>query len=83
MDDPCTAQSAAEIERALRQLRKLERRIFLAHRLDELSYAEIASTTGLSVEQVERHMASAIAAIDRALCKPSHPRHPRRWWWPF
>ena len=41
--------------------------IFLAKRLDGLSYAQIARRTGLSVRQVERHMIKAIVVIDREM----------------
>jgi RNA polymerase sigma-70 factor (ECF subfamily) len=47
-------------EEALANLPPVQREIFLAHRLDDMSYAEIACRTGLSVEQVERQMARAI-----------------------
>ena len=43
------------------------RQIFLAKRLDGLSYVEIARRTGRCVRRVERHMATALAAIDREL----------------
>ena len=43
------------------------RQIFLAKRLDGMSYAEIARRTGLSVKRVERHIAKALATIDREL----------------
>jgi RNA polymerase sigma-70 factor (ECF subfamily) len=39
----------------------------MAHRLDGLSYAEIAEQTGLSVKGVEKQMSKAIAEITRML----------------
>jgi RNA polymerase sigma-70 factor (ECF subfamily) len=39
----------------------------MAHRLDGLSYAEIAARTGLSIKGVEKHMCKAIAQLDRSL----------------
>ena len=39
----------------------------MAHRVEGLSYAEIAQRTGLSVKGVEKQMSKAIAAIDRML----------------
>lgn len=55
------------IEEAIRKLKPLTQQIFLAHRLDGYSYAEIAERTGLSVKGVEKHMSRAIAHIDRTL----------------
>ncbi|WP_447763420.1 RNA polymerase sigma factor [Sphingopyxis panaciterrae] len=42
------------------------REIFLLHRLDDLSYPEIARIKGLSVKTVESHMSKALVAIRRA-----------------
>ncbi len=53
------------IEVALTRLKPRTREIFLAHRLDGYSYAEIAARTGLSVKAVEKHMSRAIAHLDR------------------
>ncbi len=55
------------IDDAVARLKPKTRMIFLAHRLDGLSYQEIADQTGLSVKGVERHMSKAIAHIDRLL----------------
>lgn len=54
------------MEAAMLKLRPITREIFMAHRLDGLSYAEIADRTGLSVKGVEKHMSKAIAQITRA-----------------
>jgi RNA polymerase sigma-70 factor (ECF subfamily) len=35
------------------------------HRLDGLSYAQIARQLGLSISAIEKHMASALAALAR------------------
>ncbi len=70
--DPVTLR---RIERAVRKLPRLQREIFLAARLDDMSYAEIAERTGLSVRDVEQHLAKALASIDRRLRKS-----PGRWW---
>jgi DNA-directed RNA polymerase specialized sigma24 family protein len=43
------------------------RDIFLAHRVDDDDLAVIAAHRGLSVEEVARHLADALIAIDRAL----------------
>lgn len=54
------------MEAAMLKLRPITREIFMAHRLDGLSYAEIAEQTGLSIKGVEKHMSKAIAQITRA-----------------
>lgn len=63
------------LERAMRQLPRPTREVFLAHCLDDMSYAHIAKRTGLTVREVERHMTRALIAIDRSLNGP-----PLRWW---
>jgi RNA polymerase sigma factor (sigma-70 family) len=55
------------LELAMAKLKPRTRAIFLAHRLDGLSYAEIAQRAGLSVKGVEKQMSKAIAKIDRYL----------------
>jgi len=50
---------------AMRGLRPKTREIFMAHRLDGLTYGEIAARTGLSIKTVEKHMSRAIAYLDR------------------
>jgi len=55
------------LEQAMSRLKPKTRAIFLAHRLEGLSYAEIAERTGLSVKGVEKQMSKAIAKIDRLL----------------
>lgn len=55
------------LEQAMLKLKPKTREIFMAHRLDGLSYAEIAMRTGLSVKGVEKHMCKAIAQLDRSL----------------
>lgn len=64
-----------KLERAMLKLPRSTREIFLAHRLDNTSYREIANRTGLTVRQVERHMAKAIYRLCREL-----DDHPLRWW---
>lgn len=55
------------VEEAMLKLRPRTREIFMAHRIDGLSYAEIAERTGLSVKGVEKQMSKAIAQIDRMM----------------
>jgi RNA polymerase sigma factor (sigma-70 family) len=59
------AELLRRLERAIRTVPRRTREIFLAHRLDDMSYAEIAQRTGLSVREVERHMARAIYRLCR------------------
>jgi RNA polymerase sigma factor (sigma-70 family) len=62
-----TRDTLRRLERAVAKLKPKTRTIFLAHRLDGLSYADIAKLTGLSVKGVEKQMSKAIATIDRLL----------------
>lgn len=55
------------IDAALGRLKPRTRQIFLAHRLEGLSYGEIAAQHGLSVKGVEKQMSKALAHIDRCL----------------
>lgn len=64
-----------KLERAMLKLPRSTREIFLAHRLDGMSYREIANRTGLTVRQVERHMAKALYRVCREL-----DDEPLRWW---
>ena len=61
-----TRDMLRRMEAAMLTLRPITREIFMAHRLDGLSYAEIADRTGLSVKGVEKHMGKAIAQVTRA-----------------
>ncbi|NML05963.1 sigma factor-like helix-turn-helix DNA-binding protein [Sphingomonas sp. G-3-2-10] len=54
------------IERVVSRLDRTTREIFLAHRLDDMSYTEIAERTGLSVKQVESRMAKAMRRLAEA-----------------
>ncbi len=55
------------VEQALQRLKPKTREIFLAHRLDGMTYGEIADRTGLSVKGVEKQMSKAIAEIGRVV----------------
>ncbi|HWV54461.1 RNA polymerase sigma factor [Pseudorhodoplanes sp.] len=55
------------LQNALMRLKPKTREIFLAHRLDGLSYRQIAERSGLSIKGVEWHMTKAIDLLDRAL----------------
>jgi RNA polymerase sigma-70 factor (ECF subfamily) len=73
-DDP-DPMTVKRMERAVRKLPRLQREIFLAARLDDMSYAEIAERTGLSVREVEREIARALVSISSRMDRKS-----RRWW---
>ncbi|MCA1197303.1 sigma-70 region 4 domain-containing protein [Sphingomonas sp. R647] len=75
MTDDLDPAPVKRLERAVRKLPRLQREIFLAARLDEMSYVEIAERTGLSVGQVEREIARALVSIARRI-----NRQQRRWW---
>lgn len=53
--------------RALDELPQRTREIFLAHRVEELTYREIAESMGISIPTVQYHVARALAHIDAAL----------------
>ena len=55
------------LDAAMMRLRPKTREIFMAHRLDGMTYAEIAERTGLSVKGVEKQMSKALAQLDRLL----------------
>lgn len=55
------------VEAAVLKLRPKTREIFMAHRLEGLSYAEIAERHGMTVKGVEKQMSKAIAGLDRML----------------
>ncbi len=57
----------ARLERAMATMDRRSREIFLAHRLDGLSYEEISARTGVTTGQVEQHIARAIFHLDREL----------------
>ncbi|MGQ0588633.1 MAG: RNA polymerase sigma factor [Sphingosinicella sp.] len=55
------------LEAAIMRLRPRTREVFMAHRVEGLSYAEIAERTGLSVKGVEKQMSKALVQLDRLL----------------
>lgn len=70
------AEIIERLEAGLQRMPKLRREIFLAIRLDDASYAEIAERTGLTVKQVEWHLAQSMIALRDALDgRPCIP-----WW---
>jgi RNA polymerase sigma factor (sigma-70 family) len=61
-------QGASEkLRHALRELSQRTRQVYLLHRLDNLSHAQIAARLDISVRAVERDIVDAIAHLKRAL----------------
>ncbi|MEC3910307.1 sigma factor-like helix-turn-helix DNA-binding protein [Sphingobium sp. CR2-8] len=67
MTDITDTERLERLEAALLSMPRLRREIFLAARLDAMTYGDIAHRTGLSVRAVERQMARAIVHIGRHL----------------
>jgi RNA polymerase sigma-70 factor (ECF subfamily) len=63
----CARELLQRYQQALRGLRPKTRTVFLLHRRDGFTYAEIATRLGQSVSNVEKHMMRAIAHLDRVL----------------
>lgn len=53
----------ARVEAVMRRMKPRTREIFMAHRLDGLTYHEIAERTGMTVWGVEKQMAKAMAML--------------------
>ncbi|WP_066826815.1 sigma factor-like helix-turn-helix DNA-binding protein [Sphingomonas mali] len=70
-EDLTDAEMLARLERAVRRMPRLQREIFLAIRLDDLSYPEIAERTGLSAREVKRQFANSLLCINYALNQPA------------
>ncbi len=52
---------------AIMNIPKRQRDIFIAHRVHGIPYGEIAGRTGLTVREVERHMARAICKLAKQM----------------
>lgn len=63
------------LEAAFRSLKLKHQRLILMRRVEGLNYAEIADRLDTSIAQVERRMAKAILALDRAMDEGA-----KRWW---
>lgn len=68
--DPHAALEARDmirrVEEAIALLSPATRDVFLMHRFDDLSYAEIADIKQMSPKRVEKHIAKALFAIRKA-----------------
>jgi RNA polymerase sigma-70 factor (ECF subfamily) len=68
MDESChSGPDPLAMLEAVARLSPRTRTVFLARRVEGLSYAEISERTGLSAKRIEKHMSKAIAALDRML----------------
>ncbi|WOF44545.1 sigma-70 family RNA polymerase sigma factor [Sphingopyxis indica] len=56
-----------QYEDAVKAMPEKTRRVFLMHRVDEMSYREIHQTLGISIATVEYHMMKALAKIAAAV----------------
>ncbi|RYY24573.1 MAG: RNA polymerase subunit sigma [Sphingomonadales bacterium] len=72
-------ETLRRLEDAMLALPRLTRNIFMAHRLDDMDYIRIAERTGLTIRDVERHLAKALVEIDRQLSGKERSRW-WRWW---
>lgn len=61
-----------QVERAVLAMRPRTRAIFIAHRVEGMSYAEIARECGIGVKGVEKQMSRAIAILARELDRTGH-----------
>lgn len=55
------------VERAVRAMRPRTRAIFIAHRVDGMTYQEIAHECGIGIKAVEKQMSRAIAILAREM----------------
>jgi RNA polymerase sigma-70 factor (ECF subfamily) len=65
------------MRRAFAKLDPLTQQVFLAHRVEGLSYGETAERHGISAEAVERHVADALYELAREVDRAERP------WWRF
>jgi RNA polymerase sigma-70 factor (ECF subfamily) len=56
-----------KLQDAMAELDEKSRSVFLMHRIDEFTYAQIADNLGLSVKAVEKRMSKAIAFLKERL----------------
>lgn len=60
-------QRINRLERAIETLPERQREVFLLHKYEELSHAEIAERLGVSKSMVEKHMMKALAHLRDSL----------------
>jgi len=64
-------------ERAVDRMHGMDRKVFLAIRVDEMSYPQIAERFDISVAEVEAHFAASL----RIMMKAMDEKDP--WWWKY
>ena len=64
-------------ERAVDRMEAMDRKVFLAIRVEELSYPEIAARLGITVADVEWRFAGSLRVLTRTLDEKDP------WWWRF
>ena len=57
------------VEAAMQRLPNKTREIFVAHRIEGRSCAEIAELTGMKVKGVEKHVTKALVRLDRLMAR--------------
>lgn len=67
-------REARRLRRAFAKLPPVTREVFRLHRVEGLTYAEIAARLGITAEAVERHVADALYELARRVDLP---------WWKF
>lgn len=80
--DPPDAERLRRMQAVVQSLPRRQRDIFLAVRLDNMSYAQIAERTGLSRQAIQRHFADALSHIHHRMTYGSPPpliERVRRW----
>lgn len=64
--EPVDPARLARMEAALTAMPELTRHVFMMHRFDDLAYRRIATRLGITVDDVEMHMACALARLCQA-----------------
>jgi RNA polymerase sigma-70 factor (ECF subfamily) len=64
-------------ERAVDRMHGMDRKVFLAIRVDEMSCPQIAERFGIGVADVEKHFAASL----RIMMKAMDEKDP--WWWKY
>ena len=64
-------------ERVVDRMHGMDRKVFLAIRVDDMTYRQIAERFGISVADVENHFAASL----RIMMKVMDEKDP--WWWRF
>jgi RNA polymerase sigma-70 factor (ECF subfamily) len=75
MPNNVDADFRRRLEAALAAMPRKQRETFLAHRVDDMSYDEIARRRGVTVREVERQMAWAMYKLVKQM-----EGEPLRWW---